>query len=269
MLVDSHCHLNYAQLVGDLEGVVQRATDQGVEVMLTINTRLSEAKEHQAIADRYKQIYCTVGVHPHDAMDYINDSEDNLASVNSLMAHIRELAAHPKVVGIGETGLDYHYNKSPREAQMASFGAHIRVACELNLPLVIHTRNADSDTVACLKNEGQGKIRGVFHCFSGSADLCRQALELGFYISFSGILTFKNAEDLRSIAKDVPLDRILVETDSPYLAPVPHRGQSNEPAFTRYVAERLAELKGLTYKAVEEATTHNFFALFDKATRNI
>lgn len=256
MLVDSHCHLNFPEFAPDLDAVLERAADNGVGMMLTINTRLSEAREIQKIADRYPQVYCTVGVHPHDAADYRE---------GALQAQLKELAQHPKVVGLGETGLDYHYNNSPREDQIAAFQDHIRVALDLNLPLVIHTREADEDTIACLKEVGQGRVQGVFHCFSGSAELAQQALDLGLYISFSGILTFKKAEDLRQIAKEVPLSRVLVETDAPFLAPIPHRGQRNEPAFTRYTAELLATLKGLSYSEIESATTENFFTLFTKA----
>jgi TatD DNase family protein len=256
MLVDSHCHLNFPEFSEDLDTVLAAARDQGVGMMLTINTKLSEAKDVQAIADRYPFVFCTIGVHPHDASDYAG---------NSLLDQLKTLANHPKVVGLGETGLDYYYNNSPRDAQILYFSDHIRASLELDLPLVIHTRDADEDTITCLRDVGKSQARGVFHCFSGSAALAAQALELGFYISFSGILTFKNAESLRQIAKTVPLDRVLVETDSPFLAPIPHRGRRNEPAFTRYTATLLAELKGISYAEIEEATTANFFNLFTKA----
>ena len=267
MLVDSHCHLNFPELQNDLEGVIERAAKNGVGIMVTINTRLSEAKELQAIAESHPQIYCTVGVHPHDAADYAGGLAKGAGEV-PLPDQIKALATHPKVIGIGETGLDYYYTKSPQEDQISSFSDHIRASVDLSLPLVIHTREADEDTITCLKKAGKGEARGVFHCFSGSEDLSRQALDLGFYISFSGILTFKNAESLRQVAKNVPLDRILVETDSPFLAPIPHRGKPNEPAFTRYTAELLAELKGVTFEAIEEATTSNFFTLFSKVERH-
>jgi TatD DNase family protein len=183
----------------------------------------------------------------------------------TLLGQIKALAQHPKVVGIGETGLDYYYNHSPRDSQISSFKDHIEASIELGLPLIIHTRDADEDTIKCLTNYGQGKACGVFHCFSGNAELAQQALNLGFYISFSGILTFKNAESLRQIAQEVPLNRILVETDAPFLAPIPFRGKRNEPAFTRYTAELLANLKNLSYSAIETATTNNFFTLFSNA----
>lgn len=258
MLVDSHCHLNFPDFASDLDAVLGRAAENGIGTLLTINTRLSEAKDIQAIADRYPQVYCTVGVHPHDAADYAGDT---------LLSQLKELTQHPKVVGIGETGLDYYYNNSPRDAQISAFSDHIQASIDLSLPLVIHTRDADADTIACLKEGGQGQVRGVFHCFSGSANLAAQALELGFYISLSGILTFKKAEELREIAKAAPLDRLLVETDAPFLAPIPHRGKRNEPAFTKNTAEVLADLKGLSYLEIETATTNNFFNLFTKAKR--
>lgn len=259
MLVDSHCHLNFPEFASDLDDVLARAQENGVGMMLTINTQLAQAKDLQVIADRYPQVFCSVGVHPHDAADYVKGYEGD-----TLLNQIRLLAQHPKVAGIGETGLDYYYHNSPREDQISVFCDHIRASIDLDLPLIIHTRDADEDTVACLTEVGQGKARGVFHCFSGGADLAQKALHLGFYISFSGILTFKKADALRQIAQSVPLERILVETDAPFLTPIPHRGKRNEPAFTRYTAELLANLKGLSYNAIEIATTGNFFALFNK-----
>lgn len=260
MLVDSHCHLNFPEFAPDLDEVLARAQENGVDMMLTINTKLAEAKNLQAIADRYPQVFCTVGVHPHDAADYAKGYEGQ-----SLLTQIKAFAQHPKVVGIGETGLDYYYNNSPRKEQISAFSDHIQASVELGLPLVVHTRDADEDTIACLMEVGQGKARGVFHCFSGSADLAQKALNLGFYISFSGILTFKNADALRQIAQSVPLERLLVETDAPFLAPVPHRGRRNEPAFVRHTAELLANIKGLSYSAIKTITTNNFFALFTTA----
>lgn len=256
MLVDSHCHLNFPEFEKDLPETIQRAQTLGVKVMLTINTRLSEALALQKIADTFENVFCTVGVHPHDAVDYAKPG---------LKGKILELAVHKKVVGIGETGLDYYYNKSPKESQIDSFEQHIDASIQQNLPLIIHTRDADEDTLLCLKNFP--KAKGVFHCFSGSEALARQALDLGYYISFSGILTFKNAESLRKIAQFVPLDRILVETDSPFLAPLPHRGKRNEPSFTVHTAERLAELRGVSFAEIAALTTDNFFRLFTKANR--
>jgi len=260
MLIDSHCHLNFPEFASDLDDVLSRAKENGVGLMLTVNTKLEQAKDLQAIADRYSEVYCSVGVHPHDAAAYVKGYEGD-----TLFNQIKMLANHPKVIGIGETGLDYYYNNSPRVDQISSFKDHILASLELNLPLIIHTRDADEDTIACLKDVGQSKAKGVFHCFSGSAELAQQALELGFYISFSGILTFKKADALRQIAQEAPIERILVETDAPFLAPVPQRGKRNEPAFTRYTAELLANLKGLSYSAIETATTNNFFSLFSKA----
>lgn len=254
MLVDSHCHLNFPDFQKDLDETIQRAEVQGIKTLLTINTKLSEAVEIQHIADRYEQVFCTVGVHPHDAQEYARPT---------LKQEIITLAQHPKVVGIGETGLDYYYHQSPKEDQIDSFEQHILASIDLSLPLIIHTRDASEDTIFCIKK--YPRARGVFHCFSGSKVLAQQALDLGYYISFSGILTFKNAEELREVARFVPLDRILVETDSPYLAPLPHRGKRNEPAYTYYTAERLAEVKGLPLEEIAQATTQNFFTLFTKA----
>lgn len=260
MLVDSHCHLNFPEFTSDLDAVLARAQENGVGIVLTVNTKLEQAKDLQDIADQYPQVFCSVGVHPHDAANYVDGYEGD-----TLYNQIKMFAKHPKVVAIGETGLDYYYNNSPRQNQISSFQDHIRASVDLNLPLIIHTRDADDDTIACLKGATERTPKGVFHCFSGNADLAKKALELGFYISFSGILTFKNAESLRQIAQEVPLDRILVETDAPFLAPIPHRGKRNEPAFTRYTAELLANLKNLSYSAIETATTNNFFTLFSNA----
>lgn len=262
MLVDSHCHLNFPDFEADLDAVLARAKDNGVGTFLTVNTQLNQSKDIQLIADRYPNVFCSVGVHPHDAKDYIKGYNGD-----TLYNQIKNFAKHPKTVGIGETGLDYHYDNSPRDDQKASFSEHIRASIDLNLPLIIHTREADQDTISCLKEIGRGNAKGVFHCFSGSAELAQQALELGFYLSFSGILTFKTAESLRQIAQNAPLDRLLVETDAPFLAPTPHRGKRNEPGFTRYTAELLADLKGLSYSSIETITTDNFFTLFTKARR--
>lgn len=254
MLVDSHCHLNFPEFKDDLPETIKRAWDQGIKTILTVNTKLSEAQDLQKIADTYPQVFCSVGVHPHDAAEY--------AKIG-LKSQIMALAVHKKVVAIGETGLDYYYNKSPKDMQIDSFEQHLDASIELNLPVIIHTREADEDTIKCLKNFP--KAKGVFHCFSGSENLARQALDLDYYISFSGILTFKKAEELKEIAKFVPLERILVETDSPFLAPNPYRGKRNEPAYTTHTAEVLAELKGISFFEVSEATTNNFFKLFSKA----
>lgn len=255
MLVDSHCHLNFPEFAQDLTQVIENAHAQNIKYMLTVNTRLAESLDIQKIAESYSNIFCSVGVHPHDSKDY-NDA--------TLIEKLKTHAAHPKVVAFGETGLDYYYNKSDADAQINCFNMHLDVSKELNLPVIIHTRNADEDTLSCL--DAHPNTRGVFHCFSGSSEFAKQGLDRGLYISFSGIITFKNATELREAVKFVPLDRILVETDSPFLAPIPHRGKRNEPAFTRFVAEMVAELKDISLEEVAEATTKNFFELFNKAT---
>ncbi|WP_119458693.1 TatD family hydrolase [Rhodospirillaceae bacterium SYSU D60014] len=256
MLVDSHCHLNFKDFNDDLDVVVSRAEGEGVGTLVTICTRLNEFEQVLGIAERYDNVYCSVGVHPHEA--------ENAGDVDA--ARLIGLAAHPKVVGIGETGLDYYYDNSPRDQQQAVFRAHMKAARETGLPLIVHTRDADED-MAALLTEGTdgGRLTGVLHCFSSGRELAEKALELGFYISLSGIVTFKNAEALREIARDVPADRLLVETDSPYLAPMPHRGKRNEPAFVVHTAARVAELRGVTVDELARTTTANFFRLFGKA----
>ncbi len=256
MLVDSHCHLNFPEFKQDLDLVIKNANDQGIKYMLTVNTRLSESLDIQRLAEANSNIFCSVGVHPHDSKDY-NDS--------SLIEKLKNHAKHPKVVALGETGLDYYYNNSDEKAQIDCFNMHLNTGIELGLPVIIHTRDADTDTISCL--DAHPNTKGVFHCFSGSTEFAKQGLDRGLYISFSGIITFKKAEELREAVKFVPLDRILVETDSPFLAPIPHRGRRNEPAFTLFVAKLVAELKDISLEEVTEATTKNFFTLFDKATR--
>ncbi|MFQ5970780.1 MAG: TatD family hydrolase [Alphaproteobacteria bacterium] len=258
MLVDSHCHLDFKDFADELDSVVERAETAGVGLMVTICTRLSEFDRVLAIADRYENVYCSVGVHPHDA------ALEGPGEADALV----ELAAHPKVVGVGETGLDYYYERSPREAQKRSFRTHIDAARRTGLPLIVHNRDADDDTRAILVEEAEkGPFTGVLHCFASGRALAESALDLGFYVSFSGILTFKNAEALRAIARDIPSDRLLVETDAPYLAPVPMRGRRNEPAYVSYTAAGLAEIKACTPDALARTTTDNFFRLFAKADR--
>ena len=258
MLVDSHCHLDFDSFAEDFDDVLSRARSAGIGTMVTICTKLTEFEEVRAIAEKAPDIYCSVGVHPHEAAEEGVDDPAGLI----------ERAAHEKVVGIGETGLDYYYEHSPREAQATSFRAHIEAARETGLPLIVHTRDADDDTVAILEEEhAKGPFPGVIHCFTSSRALAEAALELGFYISLSGIVTFKSARDLQETAKIVPLDRILVETDAPYLAPVPKRGKRNEPAFVAHTAAFLAELRGETPERLAEITTDNFFTLFGKASR--
>ena len=258
MLVDSHCHLDFPDFADELDDVVTRAGDAGIGHMLTICTHVSKFPQVLEVAERYDNIFCTVGIHPHNALN-----EDDVTPEQLI-----ELACHPKVVGFGETGLDYYYNKSPADVQQRQFRAHIAASREVGLPLIIHTRDADDDMARILTEEAEkGAFSGLLHCFSSSEKLAETALDLGLYISISGIVTFKTAEDLRQTVKNVPLDRLLVETDAPYLAPVPKRGKRNEPAFTAYTAEKVAEIKELDLSAVAEATTGNFFTLFSKVSR--
>jgi TatD DNase family protein len=257
MLVDSHCHLDYPGLVEDIPGVLARARSAGVGALLTIGTRLGEFARVRAIAETHPAIWCSVGVHPHEAANESTDAE-----------RLTELARHPRVVAIGETGLDYYYDRSPRPQQQANFRAHIAAAIAAGLPLIVHTRDADADTAAILRAasaDSGGRLKGVLHCFTASRALAETAIELGFYISISGIITFKNTEDLRTTVRALPLERLLVETDAPYLAPVPVRGRPCEPAFVAYTAAKVAELKSVTVEELARATTANFFALFDRA----
>ncbi len=256
MLIDSHCHLDYLARDNDLEEVVARARRAGVGHMVTICTKLSEFAIVQDIARRFPDVDCSAGVHPHEAGEEGQDSPERLLA----------LAALPEVVGIGETGLDYYYEHSPREAQQRSFRAHIAAARESRLPLIVHARDADADTVSILKQEyAQGAFPGVIHCFTAGPALAEAALELDFYISLAGIVTFKNADSLRDTVRRIPLERLLVETDSPYLAPVPQRGKPNEPAFVVHTAAHLAELFGVPAEELAAATTANFRRLFWKA----
>lgn len=259
MLIDSHCHLDFPELTSDESGVLARARTAGVAGMLTIGTRLDQFDRVRAIAERHDNVWCSVGVHPHEA------KEEGQRTPDRLIAATR----HPKVVGIGETGLDFYYEHSPREEQAESFRAHIAASRETGLPLIVHTRNADAETGDMLEEEHRkGAFPGLIHCFSSGRAVAERALALGLYISISGIVTFKAAEDLRAIVRDVPLDRLLVETDAPYLAPVPKRGKTNEPAFVAHTAAKVAELKGVDLAELEVATTDNFFRLFTKAERS-
>ena len=258
MLVDSHCHLDFDVFDEDRQETIQRARNAGVATMVTICTRVTRFDEIRAIAESDENIWCSVGIHPHQA------EEEPVISVDDLVSR----AAHPKVIGIGETGLDYYYDNSPRELQETSFRTHIAASRETGLPLIVHTRDADDDMADILEDEmGKGAFPGVLHCFSSGRNLAERALDIGFYISLSGIVTFKNAQDLRNIAKDVPVDRILVETDSPFLAPIPNRGKRNEPSFVVDTAAKVAELQDVDKDALSIASTENFFRLFNKATR--
>ncbi len=258
MLVDSHCHLDYMAREGRLDAVLDRAAAAGVGAMLTICTRTTEFPAVLAIAESRPNLWCTVGVHPHEAA-----AEPDLAA-----ERLAELARHPKVVGIGECGLDYHYDRSPRETQRAVFRTHIAAGRATGLPLIVHSRNADTDTVALLREgAAKGPLEGLIHCFSTTLELSDGALGIGFYISLSGIVTFKQSDNLRAIAKAIPEDRILVETDAPYLAPVPERGKQNEPAFVVHTAALLATLRGIERARFAALTTDNFYRLFRKAAR--
>ena len=256
MLVDSHCHLDFEDFGEDIDDVVARAGANGVGAMVTICTRLSRFAAVRGVAERYDNVWCSVGVHPHQAGAEGQQSADALV----------ELAGHPKVVGIGETGLDYYYERSPRAAQRESFRSHIAAARQTGLPLIVHSRDADAEMAEILRAEfTTGPFSGVMHCFSSGRALADAALDIGFYISFSGILTFKSADEVRAIAKDVPPNRLLVETDAPYLAPMPNRGKRNEPAFVVHTAEQLAILKGLSAEDLAQQTTDNFYRLFSRA----
>jgi len=258
MLVDSHCHLDFPEFAPELDAVLDRARGDGLGHFLTIGTSLKHFLAVRAIAERASDIDCTVGIHPHEA------AVEPLASPAPLLKE----SEHPKVIGFGESGLDFYYNHSPREPQIANFRHHITAARAASLPLVVHTRDAEDETIAILNEEyGKGAFTGVIHCFTGTTKLARAALKLGFYISVSGIATFKKADDLRATLKDVPLDRLLIETDAPYLAPQGKRGKRNEPAFVTLTAAMLAELKGVSLDDLAKATTDNFFQLFKKAKR--
>ena len=258
MFADSHCHLNYPGLIEDQAGVLSRARARGVDTMLNIATRESEWDAVLATAVREPGVWASVGIHPHEA--------DRHGHVDT--AKLVARAAHPRVVGIGETGLDYHYDKSDRARQQASFRAHIAACRETGLPLIVHTRDADEDTAAILANEmGKGAYTGVIHCFTASDSFADEALALGLYISISGIVTFRNAHELQRTAARLPLGRLLIETDAPFLAPVPNRGKPGEPAFVADTAAFLAKLRGEDPETLAAATRDNFFTLFAKAQR--
>jgi TatD DNase family protein len=255
MLVDSHCHLDFPDFVEDRDAVVARAREAGVAVLVTICTRISRLAETIGIVERYPGVFCAVGIHPHQV------AEEGVPTVEQLV----EIARHPKVVGIGETGLDYHYDYSPRPQQQESFRVHIEAARRTGLPFIVHTRAADEDTATILREAcSAGPVTGLLHCFSSGRELAETALDLGLYVSASGIATFRNSEDVRAILKDVPADRLLVETDAPFLAPVPKRGKRNEPAFVRHTADALAGLKELSPAEFARQSSANFFRLFRK-----
>jgi TatD DNase family protein len=255
MLVDSHCHLDFPDFANELDDVVARARTDGIARMVTISTRVQRFTGLIEIAERFADVYCSVGTHPH----YAHEELDITAS--DLVARTQ----HPKVVALGEAGLDYHYDRSPRDAQERGFRTHIAAARETGLPLVIHSREADGDTARILEEEtGKGAFPAVLHCFTGGPDLARRAIALGLSISFTGILTFKNSLALRAIAAELPADRILVETDAPYLAPGPFRGKRNEPAYVVETAKVLAQTRGVSLDEIAQQTSANFFRLFSK-----
>jgi TatD DNase family protein len=255
MLVDSHCHLDFPDFADDLAGIVARAEASGVGRMVTISTRVKKLPDLVAIAERFPNVYCSVGTHPHHA-----DEEDGITT-----DELVKLAQHPKVVAFGEAGLDYFYEMGSRPAQERGFRAHIAAARETGLPLVIHTREADEDCGKILEDEmGRGAFRAVLHCYTGGRDLAMKAIELGLMISFTGILTFKKSQTLRDLAAELPADRVMVETDSPYLAPGKYRGKRNEPAYVVETAKVLAEIRGVSLDEIARQTTENFFRLFGK-----
>src|SRR5262245_11224202 len=259
MLVDSHCHLDFPDFAAELDAVMARARAAGVGRIITISTRVRRHAEVLAIAERFPDVFCSVGTHPHHAHEELDIGADEL---------IRR-AAHPKVVAIGEAGLDYHYDFSTPAAQAQGFRTHIAAARATGLPLVIHSREADEDTARMLEDEtGQGPFPAVLHCFTGGRDLALKAIELGLHVSFTGILTFKNSAVLRAIAAELPPDRILIETDAPYLAPGRYRGKRNEPAYVGEVAKVLAEVRGVAHDEIAQQTTENFFRLFRKVPRD-
>jgi TatD DNase family protein len=254
MLIDSHAHIQGNEYDGEVEAVIERARGVGVEKIIAVGGAgdMSSNTDAIALADSFHAVYATVGMHPHDAKDVGIEELETL----------RGLTTHPKVVAVGETGLDYYYNHSSHELQEQAFSSFIHMACETGLPIVVHERDAAEKAAELLRQEGNGKLCGVIHCFTGNYQAARAYLDLGFYLSFTGIITFKNAEPLRAVVRQIPLDRILVETDAPYLTPVPHRGKRNEPAYVRFVAETVAKVRGISLEEVASITTANTQKLF-------
>jgi TatD DNase family protein len=258
MFVDSHCHLNYKGLVEQQAEILARARDNGVSAMLNISTREREWDDVIGLAEQESDVWASVGIHPHEADQHVGMD----------CAKLVAKSAHPRVVAIGETGLDYYYDKSDRTQQITGFREHIKASRQTGLPIIIHTRDAEADTAAILTEEmREGAFTGVIHCFTASADFARIALDLGLYISLSGIVTFKNAKDLQDVAKWLPADRLLVETDAPFLAPIPHRGRTGEPAFVAYTARFVAQLRDVPPETLAQHTSDNFYDLFTKASR--
>ncbi len=262
MLVDSHCHLDFTDFAPELDAVVARARAAGVGHMVSICTHVRRFEQVLAVAERFPDVTCSVGTHPH----YASDEAEKTVTVEEIVA----AAAHPRVVAIGEAGLDYFYQKSSAGDQASGFRNHIEAARITGLPLVIHAREADEDTAAILREEmGKGAFKAVLHCYTGGLALAMTGVDLGLYVSFSGIVTFPKSDALREVAAAVPLDRVLIETDAPFLAPAPHRGKRNEPCFVRHTANALAKVKGVSEDEIAKATTGNFFRLFDKAARAV
>lgn len=257
MLVDSHCHLDFPELNNRLQAVLDAAEAAGVRRMVTISTHVAKFETYRALADTDPRIFFSVGTHPHNAAAEPDTTVETLVSLAN---------SHPRCVAIGEAGLDYHYDNSPRDVQKKVFITHIAAARETGLPLVIHARSADQDMIDILQSEmAKGAFKAVLHCFSSGEELARIGIELGLYLSFSGIATFRNSQEIRDIAATTPMERILVETDAPYLAPIPHRGKPNEPAYTAFTARTLAETLGIDYETFCAQTTDNFYRLFAKA----
>ena len=260
MLVDSHCHLDFPDFAAELDAVVARARAAGIGRMVTISTRVKKLPQVLAVAERFPDVFCSVGTHPHNAHEELDIDAAALVA----------LTQHPKIVALGEAGLDYHYDKSPRDAQAQGFRQHIAAARETGLPLVIHSREADDDMARILREEtGKGAFPAVLHCFTAGRDLAMTAMELGLYIGFTGIITFKNGQDLRDIAAALPAERVLVETDSPYLAPLPYRGKRNEPSYVVETSKMLAQTRGVSETEIARQTTENFFRLFNKVPREL
>jgi TatD DNase family protein len=260
MLVDSHCHLDFPDFAAELDAVVQRARDTGIGRIVTISTRVKKHDQVLAIAEKYPEVFCSVGTHPEHA------AEEADITAEQLIEH----AKHAKIVALGEAGLDYHYDNSPRDAQEQSFRRHIAAARITKLPLVIHSRDCDADMARVLEEETkQGAFPAVLHCFTGSRDLAFKAMDLGLHISFTGILTFKRSDELRAIAAALPPDRIMVETDAPFLAPPPHRGKRNEPSYVVEIAKVLAAARGVSFAEIARQSTENFFRLFNKVPRHL
>lgn len=254
-LIDTHCHLDFPEFAEQQDAVVERARAAGVARMISISTHASKFAQVKAIAEKYSDVYCTAGVHPHHS----GEPDENVQE-----AWLIDAAKYDKVVGLGETGLDYYYNNSPVDEQKRNFRTHVRACLATDLPIIVHTRDADEDTELLLREEGQGRLKGLLHCFSSGRKLAEKALDMGFYISFSGIVTFKKSEELREIARDIPLDRILVETDAPFLAPMPHRGKPNEPSFVVHTAQCIADVKNISLEELGNITTANALRLFSR-----